>query len=202
LSGTRRKLTHQAVRALVDTYVPDQNIAQQLARDYIRHRDNRRSKSSAVDRARQAHATLWKDMFYFKCPKCVYHELGLGGKSSCLTFGGLRKTFLSLPAAARRDHCGQQHGGTVGQKKQNEARHLRRMLNLFSNPARKDELFAMRACCNSCNQALEALGLTREVLAYYRDVIALERELAAAQAAAADAANQAQWAGLDSWLLF
>ena len=60
----------------------------------------------------------------------------------------------------------------------------------------------MRACCNSCNQALEALGLTREVLAYYRDVIALERELAAAQAAAADAANQVQWAGFHSAVLF
>ena len=112
------------------------------------------------------------------------------------------KLTVEFPPAARRDHCGQQHGGTVGQKKQNEARHLRRMLNLFSNPARKDELFAMRACCNSCNQALEALGLTREVLAYYRDVIALERELAAAQAAAADAANQVQWAGFHSAVLF
>jgi len=74
-------------------------------------------------------------------------------------------------------------------------------VNLFSNPARKDELFAMRACCNSCNQALEVLGLTREVLAYYRERIALERELAAAQAAW-DAANQVQWAGFHSAVLF
>ena len=131
--------------------------------------------SAMCDRARHAHAALWKDMFYFKCPKCVYHELDLGGKSSCLTSGGHRKTFLSLPPAVRRDHCGQQHGGTVGQKKQNEARHLRRMLNLFSNPARKAELFAMRACCNVCNQAAEDLGLTREVLAYYRQKITLPR---------------------------
>ena len=46
---------------------------------------------------------------------------------------------------------------------------------------RKAELLAMRACCNSCNQAAEALGLTREVLAYYREKITLERALAAAQ---------------------
>ena len=59
----------------------------------------------------------------------------------------------------------------------------------------------MRACCNSCNQALEVLGLTREVLAYYRERIALERELAAAQAAW-DAANQVQWAGFHSAVLF
>ena len=61
------------------------------------------------------------------------------------------------------------------EKKQNEARRLRRMLNLFSNPARKAELFAMRACCNVCNQAAEDLGLTREVLAYYRQKITLPR---------------------------
>ena len=82
------------------------------------------------------------------------------------------------------------------EKKQNEARHLRRMVSLF------------RACCNSCNQAAEALGLTREVLAYYRDRITLERALAAAQqreaavaaeaaaaatAAAAEAAAAAAW---------
>ena len=54
------------------------------------------------------------------------------------------------------------------EKKQNEARHLRRMVSLF------------RACCNSCNQAAEALGLTREVLAYYREKITLERALASA----------------------
>jgi len=69
----------------------------------------------------------------------------------------------------------------VDQKKQMEARHLRRMVGLFSDPHRKAELFAMRACCNACNQATEALGLTREVLAYYREKILLERALAAAQ---------------------
>jgi hypothetical protein len=46
-----------------------------------------------------------------------------------------------------------------------------------------------------CNQAAEALGLTREVLAYYRDRITLERALAAAQqreeAVAAEAAAAA-----------
>ena len=54
-----------------------------------------------------------------------------------------------------RDHCGQQHGGTVEQEKQNEARQLRRTLNLFNNPDRKAELFAMRACCSVCNKAAE-----------------------------------------------
>ena len=43
--------------------------------------------------------------------------------------------------------------------------------------------------------------MTREVLAYYRERIALERELAAAQAAW-DAANQVQWAGFHSAVLF
>ena len=47
----------------------------------------------------------------------------------------------------------------------------------------------------------EVLGLTREVLAYYRERISLERELAAAQAAW-DAANQVQWAGFHSAVLF
>jgi hypothetical protein len=75
--------------------------------------------------------------------------------------------------------------------------------NLYSNPARKAELIAMRACCNVCNQAAEDLGLTREVLAYYRERIALERELAAAQAATAAAEQvQVQWAGFDGMLLF
>jgi len=76
--------------------------------------------------------------------------------------------------------------------------------NLYSNPARKAELIAMRACCNVCNQAAEDLGLTREVLAYYRQKITLERAHAAAQAAhaAAAAAEQVQWAGFDSMLLF
>ena len=76
--------------------------------------------------------------------------------------------------------------------------------NLCSNPARKAELIAMRACCNVCNQAAEDLGLTREVLAYHRQKITLERALAAAQAAtaAAAAANQVQWAGFHSAVLF
>jgi len=43
----------------------------------------------------------------------------------------------------------------VEQEKQNEARQLRRTLNLFNNPDRKAELFAMRACCNVCNKAAE-----------------------------------------------
>ena len=108
-----------------------------------------------------------------------------------------------LDLEQRRDLCGLQHGGTVDQKKQYEARHLRRLVTLFSEPVRQAELFAMRACCNSCNQATEALGLTRDVLAYYRQKILLERALAAAQqreeaaaaavAAAAAAADAAPW---------
>ena len=47
-------------------------------------------------------------------------------------------------------------------------------------------------------------GLAREVLAYPRQKITLERALAAAQAAtaAAAAANQVQWAGFHSAVLF
>ena len=50
-----------------------------------------------------------------------------------------------------------------------------------------------------CNQAAEALGLTREVLASHRERLTLERELAAAQereqavAAEAAAADSAAW---------
>ena len=67
----------------------------------------------------------------------------------------------------------------------------------------------MRACCNLCNQALEVLGLTREVLAYYRERTSLERQLAAAQqreqaaaaeaAAAAAAAEAAEAAAAAAW---
>ena len=122
-------------------------------------------------------------------------------------------TFRSLSFEDRRDRCGLQHGGSVDQKKQHEARHLRRISSLFSDPRmrdRKAELFAMRACCNLCNQAAEALGLTREVLAYYRERLTLERELAAAQqreqdlaaeaaAAAAAEAAAAAWHSASLW---
>jgi hypothetical protein len=197
------------VRDLVATYSLHADDAAAHAQQYIAQRDDTESLSTPAARAKHAHAWLWKEMFLTRCPKCVYSKLALGGKAPCLTSGGHRKTFLALSAADRRDRCGLQHGGTVDQVKQNEAWQLRRTVNLFKDPARKAELFAMRACCNLCNQALEVLGLTREVLAYYRERTSLERQLAAAQqreqaaaaeaAAAAAAAEAAEAAAAAAW---